>query len=200
MPYGSTQIVIKGYEDVQKELKGLEKKAEKVVNRTIGDFKTRGPGWVSQEVMEEYTIKKKEINSTLAGKKSAGTIKVHGTKLDNIQLIYQGRMLTPTHFQMKPASRPSGSQPYTVTHFVKKKEGRKALSHKAFLAESGSEGTIQIPFQRSGDARYPIEPIKTVSVPQMITNEKVSKEIQERINTELGKRLKHNMNTIMKKR
>lgn len=196
---GATRVVIQGYEDVMKELKGMEAKSKKVINRTIGDFKSRGPGWISQEVTNEYNIKKKEINSTLTAKKSAGTIKVSGTSLDNIQLIYRGRLLTPTHFSMKPTARPAKGKSYTVSAVVKKSSGRKALSSKAFLAHSGAAGTKQIPFQRTTDKRLPIQAIKTISVPQMITNETVMTRINEHISTELKKRLEHHVATILKK-
>lgn len=196
---GSTQIVIKGYEDVIKELKGMEAKSKKVINRTVGDFKTRGPGWVSQEIVKEYNIKKKEISSSLSEKKNVGTIKVSGTSLDNIQLIYRGRLLTPTHFQMKPTTRPAKGRAYSVTAEVKKSSGRKALSSKAFLANSGAAGTTQIPFQRTTDARLPIQSIKTLSIPQMITNKTVTENINERISTELKKRLAHHVDTILRK-
>lgn len=199
MASGTTQIVIKGYEDVMKELSTMRGKAEKVVLRTIGDFRTRGPGWVSQEVAKEYNIKKKEINGTLKGKSSAGTIRVQGTKIDNITLRYEGRLLTPIHFNMQPGARPADNRAYTITAQIKKSQGRKALSSKAFLAHSGAYGTKQIPFVRIGNARLPIKSIKTVSVPQMITNDTVSRAINERINTELGKRLDHNLKRIMGK-
>lgn len=192
-------VVIEGYEDVMKQINSMHKDSAKVINRTIGDFKTRGPGWVSQEVVREYNIKKKDVNENKKGVKNAGKIRVGGVSLDNIEIIYQGRVLTPTHFDMKPTSRPDNGKAYTVTAQIKKSGGRKALSHKAFLAESGGEGTKQIPFQRTGTARLPINPIKTVSVPQMITNETVEENIYKRISEELGKRLDHNLKRILGK-
>lgn len=195
---GTTQIIIKGYDDVIKELNSMESKSKKVIDRTVGDFRSRGPGWVSQEVVKDYNIKKKEINSALSKKKSAGTIKISGTRIDNMQLIYSGRALTPVHFGMRPTTRPKNKS-YKVTAIVKKSEGRKVLSKKAFLANSGLEGSRQIPFQRTTDKRYPIEPIRTISVPQMISNESVMERINNKISQELEKRLKHHVDVILKK-
>lgn len=194
---GAMNIVIDGYEDVVNQINSMRRDSAKVINRTIGDFRTRGPGWVSQEVVKEYNIKKKEINSSKKGVTNAGKIRVGGVSLDNLEIHYQGRLLTPTHFSMKPTVRPADGRAYTVTAQIKKGEGRKALSHKAFLAKSGREGTVQIPFQRVGDARLPIKAIKTVSIPQMITNETVSENIHKRISEELGKRLEHNLHRIL---
>lgn len=196
---GAMNIVIEGYEDVLKQIDSMQKDSAKVINRTIGDFKTRGPGWVSQEVVREYNIKKKDVNETKKGVKNAGKIRVGGVSLDNIEIQYQGRLLTPTHFAMKPTARPANGIAYTVTAQIKKKGSRKALSHKVFLAKSGGEGTKQIPFQRVGSARLPITTIKTVSVPQMITNETVEENIYKRISEELGKRLDHNLKRILGK-
>lgn len=194
----SMNIVIDNYNELVKEMNDLEDKSKKVVNRTIGDFKRRAPAWVSQEVTNQYNIKKSEINNARKGTKNAGTIKVKGTRLDNISLVYQGRLLTPTHFQMKPGNRPKNGKGYVITAEIKKGQ-RKALSHKAFLGTTGGAGTIQIPFQRVSDNSYPIKSIKTVSIPQMITEDKVKNNIQKRISTELAKRFDYNAKRILKK-
>lgn len=195
---GTLNIAIKNYDSIINELEKTEEKGKKVVNRTIGDFKSRGPGWVSQEVVKEYNIKKSDVNEHKKNVKNKGSIKVKGVKLDNIQIIYQGRVLTPTHFGMKPKKRPKKG-PYIVTAEIKKNE-RKPLGQSIFLAPAGGDGTTQIPWQRDGDAkRLPILVVKTLSVPQMITNEKVSENIYDRLNEEMEKRLAHNMERIMKK-
>ena len=194
---GTMNVIIDGYEDVVNQISSMNRDSAKVINRTIGDFKSRGPGWVSQEVVKEYNIKKKDVNETKKGVKNAGKVRVGGVSLDNLEIIYQGRVLTPTHFSMKPTSRPPNGRAYTVTAQIKKSGGRKVLGGSVFLGKSGREGTTQIPFQRVGAARLPIKSVKTLSVPQMITNEKVSENIHRRINEELGKILDHNLKRIL---
>lgn len=194
---GSMNIMIKGYDEIIKEINDMELKGKKVIQRTTSDFRSRGPGWISQEVTKEYNIKKKDVNETKTGVKNKGTIKVKGVKIDEIAIEYKGRVLTPTHFSMLPKERKERG-PYVVSAKIKKSGNRKPLSSKAFLAAAGGAGTTQIPFQRSGTERLPIEAIKTVSVPQMIDNERVSKNIYTRMNEELGKRLEHHMKQIMK--
>lgn len=189
-------MMIKNLKEVTKEVEDMKQKSEKAVSRTVGDFKSRGPSWISQEVAAEYNIKKKDVNAAKKGAKNTGSIKVKGVKVDNIELLYQGRLLTPTHFGMTPKVRPQ--KVYTVSAQIKKSSGKKVLSPHAFLAESGGTGTTQIPFQRRGQERYPIDVIKTLSIPQMITNEKVSKNITKRMNEEMGKRLQHNLKRLMK--
>lgn len=193
------KIIINGYEDVIKEIQGMKAKSEKVVKRTVSDFKSRGPGWISQEVMKEYNIQKKDINETKkAVVKGKSQIRIKGAKLDDLSIVYRGRVLTPTHFSMTPRKRYKKNRPYIVSAQIRKSNGRVALGHKVFLGKSGNEGSKQIPFQRKGVNRYPIESIKTVSVPQMITNEKVSEGIYKSINEGLKERLEHHLKQAMK--
>lgn len=193
------KIMIDGYEDVVKNIQDMHKKSERIVNRTIGDFKTRGPSWVAQEVTKEYGISKRDVNETKKGvTKGRSQIRIKGVKLDDISIVYRGRLLTPTHFAMKPTMRPARNRPYVVSASIKRSAGRVNLGRNVFLASASKNSTTQIPWQRRSDARLPIDVIKTVSVPQMITNEGVEQNIHKRINTELGKRLEHHLKQAMK--
>lgn len=179
--------------NIDQVVKGLDKEkanAEKVVRRTIGDMRTRAPGWVSKAVREEYNISAGDVKEALRVGND-GKVSIAGTEVDNVTLTYKGRVLTPTHFKMKPASRPASGVPYQVTAEIKKGQ-RKTLSSKAFLAHAGGAGTKEIPFQRTGQSRLPIEAIKTISVPQMIeTGDGVKPQIEEAINEGLEKRFNH---------
>ena len=178
--------------NIDNVIKGLDQEkanAEKVVRRTVGDMRSLGPGWVSKAVREEYNISAKDVKQACHVEK-AGSISFSGTEVDNLALVYKGRVLTPTHFKMKPTSRKP--KPYTVTAEIKKGQ-RKALSSIAFLAHSGGSNSKEIPFQRQGAARLPIEAIKTISVPQMIQdgNGNAKPGIEEAINEGLEKRFEH---------
>ena len=65
-----------------------------------------------------------------------------------------------------------------------------------FIQKPGNGGERYLPFQRQGDARYPIDVIRTVSIPQMITNDKVKEEIQQKVDREALERLRHNADRI----
>ena len=86
--------------------------------------------------------------------------------------------------------------PYNITAEVYRGK-RKTIGGTAFLGSNGGGGYI--PFQREGDGRTPIKSIKTVSVPQMITNPQVSEKITEAIDEGLRKRLEHHLEQEMKK-
>lgn len=131
----------------------------------------------------------------------AGTVRIEGESINNLSLIYTGRLLTPTHFGMKPKARPMSTKDtngkvikkarrYTVTAEIIKGQ-RKALGSNVFLGSN--KGAGYIPFQRKGDGRLPINAVKTLSVPQMITNQTVAADIELKLQNVLEDRLSHNM-------
>lgn len=180
--------------DVKAVIDGVNKEgelAEKAIRRTIGDMRSRGPGWVSKAVREEYNVSSADVKAA-ARAENDGSVTFGNATIDNVTLVYKGRVLTPTHFKMKPTSRPASGKPYQVSAEIKK-GNRKVLSGKAFLAKSGGEGTKQIPFQREGSDRLPIKAIKTISVPQMIEDGdgNLKEGIDKIINENLQKRFEH---------
>lgn len=187
--------------NIDNVIKGLDQEkvnAEKVVRRTMGDMRSRGPGWVSKAVKEEYNISNKDnVVNQACHVETAGSTTIAGTSVDNVSLIYKGRSLTYTHFGMK--SKVSGKKgvalvpsinitpkgkvgpvatigtpaPKTISVTVKRGithilHGKSRNDGLPFLLRSGGKGTKEIPFQREGKNRYPLVALKTVSVPQMI--------------------------------
>lgn len=204
---GSMNISLKGYAKLTRELHKINKDSETVIKRTTSDFKSRAPAWVAAAVTETYGIKKSEITKAKTSAKPVGKVVVSGLLVDNVQLTFSGRVLTPTHFKMKPKTRPKPTKDetgktirkarkYTVTAEIFKGQ-RKSLGPNVFLG--GNKGTGEIPFQRTGKARTPIEAIKTLSIPQMITNETVAAQIQKNIDEGLTKRLENHMKQAMAK-
>lgn len=204
---GSMNVSLKGYANLVKELHHINKDSETVIKRTTSDFKSRAPAWVAAAVSETYGIKKSEISKAKSSAKPVGKVVVSGIMVDNVQLTFSGRVLTPTHFGMKPKTRPKSTKDengktirkaksYTVTAEIFKGQ-RKALGSNVFLGTN--KGTGQIPFQRTGQGRTPIEAIKTLSIPQMITNEDVAAQIQKNIDEGLTKRLENHLKQAMAK-
>ena len=198
-----TNVTMPNFSKMVGSLKALNKDVEKAVSRTISDCKQRAPAQVTKAVREIYNIKASELTeagkTAKGGAKTVGSIKVSGVSVDSVQLIYKGRVLTPTHFSMTPKKRPDGANKYTVKVAVKKGQ-KKSLGSGVFLAASGSAGTTEIPFKRKGAKRLPIEAVRTVSIPQMITNEMVSEDIKKRMDELLTTRLKHNTERMASKK
>lgn len=195
-------VSVPNFANVIGSLKGLNADVEKAIQRTIADCKSRGPAQVTKAITAVYGIKSSEV--TAAGKaakggaKTVGHIKIKGVTVDSVQLTYSGRVLTPTHFSMTPKSRPEGNKKYTVKAAIFKGQ-KKVLGSGVFLAPSGAAGPY-IPFKREGKVRTPIEAIRTVSIPQMITNERVAADIQARMDELLATRLQHNADRIAGKK
>lgn len=195
---GTTTCVLANYERLVKTLDniaGIE--AEKVIKKCTADAKSRAGGWVSAAVREVYNISPSDMKSALEGKgRGNGQLQNEGNLVESVVLTYKGRVLTPTHFKMNPAQRKP--KPYRVSQEVFKGQ-RKNLPAGVFLASSGGEGSKQIPFQREGSERTPIKSIKTLSIPQMIENEKVQPLIQEKIDEGLSKRLENHVKQMLAK-
>jgi len=203
---GAMNVSMPKHSDLIKKLHRINKDGEDILKKTVCDFKSRAPAWVSAAVSETYGIPKSEVKNAFAGtKKSASRIKVAGNEIDNVGLVYSGRRLTPTHFKMKPANPPSKKGvPYQISaEFFKGK--RQRLSSRAFLipirfrGESGKEEIKSLPFQRKGKGRWAIKTIRTLSIPQMLTNKTVAAAVQENINAGLGKRVEHHMSQALKR-
>lgn len=220
---------IKGtYQQTIKELEKMQKAPKKVIEKTVKDFKQRGPSWVAQEVVKFYNIKKSEITPAKAGKASkgsAGSIKVAGETVDSMALIYRGRVLTPVRFSMTPkAPKATYTLKAQITKGEKKTLGKvKKLTKKQranigknftqqgtrssnkspiMLMSTGNKqegGTNYIPFQRQSKDRKDIKAIKTISMPQMISNPKVEKAVYAAVNEKLGKRFDHYTDQYMSK-
>lgn len=201
MPKGEIQVAIKKIKDIKKGLASVEGLSKEVIEKTIKDTTSRAPAQVTKSVTEYYTIKAGEVKTagkTMKGK-AAGKIKIAGADVTSMSLVYSGRPLTLTHFRMTPKSRPEGNKKYTVKAEIVK--GEKLSYPRAFLGTSGSAGTVQIPFQRKGKERLPIETIKRTSIPQMIDNEErpVRENISARIEELMQKRLEHQITQAQKK-
>lgn len=205
--------------EITARLREMRTASQAVIDATVKDFKSRAPSWVAQEVVKEYNIKKGEVNPG-RGQTGAGTIRAQGNTVASASLVYKGRVLTPIHFGMTPKVPKVGGS-YTIKVQIKKGQkkvlGRNKKLTKKQRQNIGRNFTRQgtknsprspvmllsangpyIPFQRKSQRRNDLEAVRTLSVPQMVSNEKVEKGIQEAINEKLGKRLDHHMNRLMR--
>ena len=204
-------MAIKNYKVLKKKLDDKKKAPEKVMKALASDARKRVPGWVATEVTQTYGVKKSEIT----GKKIGG-VKVQGSDVKNMKVIYTGRALTHTHFSMSPKVPKEGGG-YTLKATVLKGQ-RKTLGNvkklskaqRAALAKnftgSGSKssqrspimlmranGGQYLPFQRKSANRKDIEVVKTISLPQMVSSERTKAAIRTAIDEGLQKRLEHHM-------
>lgn len=195
------KITMKDGAKLARRLQKLETGGETIVKRTVSDFKSMAPGWVSQAVRKHYGITRTGLSKhapKIKNVKSGFT--VAGIKVDDATLEYESELLTPLHFKMKQAGKRSktGVPGQISAEFTQGQ--RKNLPPAAFLASTkkkDGEAGPALPFQRKGAARYPLNIIKTVSVPQMIDN-RAHDEIEKTIEEKLGKRIDNHIKQAMK--
>lgn len=208
---GSFTVTCSGAEDIVKRLNKLENGGQTAIKKTVNDFMSRAPAWVSKGIREHYGVDTAAINEAKQQpRRGQSSIQVAGVQVDSASLIYKGRTLTPTHFKMSPKSRPSAQQkkpiripgqliagagdvamvrpprPYQVKATIIK-GSRVSLGSNVFL--TGGNGGSMLPFQKTGRGRSPIEAVRTLSVPQMIDG-KARQTIETAISEKLGERFK----------
>lgn len=212
---------------IDKNLESIITKSETTMKDVVSSVRSSGPGWVASEVINVYNIQKKEITPSQKdpGRKLAGKIRVKGKTIETLALVYTGRLLSPTRFNMAPEAPKQGAYTLKATFFdgkrktlgsVKKltKKQRKNLgknfrregvqkSNKSpiMLMSTGTADenkTKYIPFQRKTKDRNSIEPIKTLSVPQMISNPKVWKNVNKTLAENINKKVNQKLKSFLK--
>ncbi len=165
------EMRILGQEEVPKAISAA-------VNRTI----TSTAAQISRVVRETYQVKAGDIKSTIKQKKS--------NKSDLIgEIVSTGRLLTLYH-HFKIAPRKRTKRKYTVKATIKK--GQQQSIPGAFLGSRRATGTPQV-WMREGKSRYPIKVLRSLSVPQMISNEKNMDRIQAHAQKVLDERIEHEL-------
>lgn len=216
---GGFSVAYSGGADLVKRLRKLENGGKVAIERTVSDFATRAPAWVSKGIREHYGVDTAAIKEAAKKPKRGKTsIRVAGITVDGASLEYKGRTLTPLHFKMSPKKRPetqqkkpiripgqaigSGSpvamvrapKPYTVKATILKGK-RSSLPPGTFIA--AGNGGASLPFQRKGEGRTPIEAVRTLSVPQMIDG-RARETIEQTISEKLTERFQHYVERAMK--
>lgn len=206
---GGINCSIKNYGQVVKALGKIQQQAEKDLQGVIRDVRREATKKIADEVAQNYNVKKSEIT---AGKIVRSKVTA---KAGSIEIKYTGRLLTPTHFKGYSPKKPSAlteksvvipgqgisfkgkpgqfatvriRKPYKVKAEIKK--GNKiTFSQGTFVAPAAKGSQTYIPFQRSGESRKAVEALKTLSVPQMVTNDEVAKNILEHLSGSVSKGL-----------
>lgn len=216
---GAFSVSYKGAPDIVKKLNKLKNGGEVAIKRTVSDFSSRAPAWVSKGIREHYGVDTGAIKDAGPQRKRGGTsVKVAGVKVDGAALIYKGSTLTTLHFKQSPKKRPTAQQSkqiripgqaiagagdvamikppkkYAVKATIIKGQ-RATLPAGTFIA--AGNGGVSLPFQRTSGARMPIEAVRTLSVPQMIDG-RARDTIQETISEKLGERFEHHVKQAMK--
>ncbi|TZE81998.1 phage tail protein [Calorimonas adulescens] len=190
MPKGGIIVDTKQLDRLTIELKGFEKEvgeaAYHALNRTIDHVITQ----VGRIVPKEYAIKANDVKESFKG-----GIKRPSKNDLTASITSKGHTLSLAHFPHSPQMPPASGRKYKVKATIKR-GSRKLINTepKPFIAPTGAKSPDKVQynvFRRLGKERLPITVIRTLSVPQMITNEKVAEQIQKAAQEKLDERLEH---------
>lgn len=176
-----------------------------VYDRTTKDMISRAPGKIANAVTWMYGIKKSEVMYKKDGPhKSAGKISIAGQELSTVEFRYSGRLLTPLHFGMTPKSRPEGKKKYKIKAKIKKRlkafpsRPEKSVDGGLFLAAAPTTQSKQLPWYRYSKDPTDIRPLKTISLPQMVDNKLVKRQINKDVGELFHKRFDHHLSQYIK--
>lgn len=215
MAYTKINIEVKNAKQVIKELDNVLHPLKVPIQRTVSDFKSRAPGWASKVIAKHYGVNRRDITEAIVSKKAMGKFYIQGEAIDNMCIIFAGRPLTPIHFNMMPNN--PGQRKKEKIIKIGKKDGKKKVltiskpehydvsaeiiksNRKVFNPRGGgvfiapaAAGQTLIPWHREAGTKD-IEPIKTLSVPQMVAAQRVRKDMQDTLNKNVEKRFLHNL-------
>lgn len=201
MGKGAIVVDTKQIDKLALELKGFEKEvvtaARFALNRTMSHVMTV----TGREVSKVYNIKVSEIklpSNRKEGKTAIVRIFLKMPEPNDLSasIEYSGRTLTMMHFGIKPQEKfppPKKNTPERpVKVKIKKVGGYKKINTnpKPFVFMFPTNKNLNV-WRRTGKKFYPVEPLRTLSVPQMITNAEIQEKIAKAAEEMLGKRLEH---------
>jgi len=179
------------------ELRGFERQVGvatyHALQRTIDQTITH----VGRIVPRAYAIKAKEVKDSFAG----GIKRPTQSNL-KASITSKGHTLSLAHFPFTPKTPQRSGRRKKVAVAIKKGGGKKVINTNPlpFVATTGarSPGLTQFNvFRREGRARLPINVLRTLSIPQMITNEDIADQIQAFATEKLNTRLEHEITRAM---
>ena len=170
--------------ELSKVPKDMPKAASQALNRTVDYLATT----TSKEVRKAYAISKSDVDETITKMKSSPSNMKAGIKS-------RGRTLTLyNHFRISPRQPVLGKK-YRVKVAIKKGKIQTIQTiQKPFIAKANNSTQI---FKRVGSARKPVVVLRSLSVPQMVSNEETYFKIQKLAGEMLEKRVAHEISRRM---
>lgn len=205
MGKGFVQIDTRQIDVLSMELKSFPKQTQTAVYHALKRSLDQTKNEIGRIVPKEYAIKQKEVKESFTGGVNYPT----KTRLE-ASLTSKGHLLSFAHFPFTPKT-PIRKGKRAVVKVTIKKSNPKVVSAHGFTNPTGAKSQDKIQFNvfnRFGKFIYPtkgryeganfkrelIAPIRTLSIPQMITAEGVEDKIQGFALEKFEQRLDHEMN------
>ncbi len=169
--------VVKDLGKFEKEMPGA---AISAVNRTLDYMNTR----VGRLVTSEYRVKVSDVKATISKHKAR-----KGKLLAFLKS--EGRRLTLGRFLF-------GNSKRTTKVKIKKREGAKPVNTNPEAFVQILSGKKQV-LKRRGKSRYPVDVMRSLSIPQMIDSLNVTNQIQDLADKKLQERIEHEIDYRLKK-
>lgn len=194
MGKGIIQIDTRQIDLLSVELQSFPKQTQTAMYHALKRSLDQTKNEIGRIVPKEYAIKSKEVKESFNGG-------VNYPTKENLEasLTSTGKRLSFAHFPFTPKTAVRKGKRAVVKVTIKKSRP-KVSSKVGFTASTGakSEDKVQFNvFRRLGKKRFPISPIRTVSIPQMITAEGMEEKIQSFALEKFEQRLEHEMNRAM---
>ncbi|MVB11075.1 hypothetical protein CAFE_17770 [Caprobacter fermentans] len=197
---------------VAKLLEGFPSEGGKIMNRVLLRAADTVRVETGRQIPKVYGAPQKEIRDALNGKKRKVKTVMGASGTGSVSVEVVGRPLTITRFRHTPtvprkAAKGKKRRAYTAKAMIFKNNGmlsvgpvmRQGKLKPVFLmpVKKNNDGGGRYLFAfRSGEkknGREKLHVIRTLSVPQMVTNENVGPEIVNRVNQTVFKRLTHEL-------
>lgn len=178
----------KAFKRARALLAGVPDELPKVFARSFNRAAEQGRTVAIQSVTSVYTIKRKDVKKTF---------KLYRADKNNLEanLESRGSDLDLGHFRVSPRHDTTGNKRKPIRVEIKK--GNKVILERAFI--HGQKAGRPRVFYRVSDARYPVKFGVTSSVPVMLNNEKVVKEVSEKMREATLRRLDHETKRVLDK-
>jgi hypothetical protein len=159
---------------------GANKALSQAINRTVRSGRTE----LSRGVRAVYLIKQKDLYSTLKIRNASP-----GNLGAEIRSTYSG-MLKLYDFKVSPKTPNSGQR----VHAQVRVGGGGSISD-GFIGQMAS-GHIGV-FRRSGPSRLPVQELRTISAPIMISQADVSEPVGQKMDETFKKRIDHEISRLL---
>ncbi|TQI66736.1 hypothetical protein [Clostridium sp. KNHs216] len=193
-------------DQIAKLLEGYPKDAVRIMNNVLSRTADTVRVEAGRQIPKVFGAPQKEIKSALNSKQRKVKTVMGASGTGSVSVVVLGRPLTITRFQHVPTSpvkKNKGGKKRNVQPMVKiySEKGRLPLgpvrgtdgkNNKVFLApvKNGTEERYLFAV-RNGPKKYRV--LRSLSVPQMVTNEGVGTVIVDKVNEAIMKRLTHEL-------
>ena len=165
---------------IERKLGRMRSEAPKVLKNAINQTARQAKNDLKDQVRKQYTVKTGKISQAMRIQRATNS------KLD-ATIFVKGRVLNITNYKTSAPKKGAKAQ-------VKKNGGLKQIiGPKEITAFKGKNDLI---WQRRGKERYPIKPLKSISIPKAVGNEKGAYDI---VKPNIKKNLKANVESQVRR-